>query len=441
MKPKIHLTPACNWMNDPVGLIYFKDRYHVFYQYFPYEKQWGTMHWGHAVSDDMVHWEQLPIALYPSKYEDCNGCFSGSAVEHDGKLQLFYTGVRYDELNRENIHCSANGLFTACQMGISSEDGITFDNLKGKQVLIPAFQEPELGSRVNTRDPKVWKDDFGWNMILGSQCEYGGEQMGELLLYRSSDGKQWELKRQHRLPGEYMPECPDLISVDGKWVLLMSLMRKGRLDEPTDLSYGGIVEYDPAAMELHIDLGQFQPLDAGLDIYAAQTMRDADGRTVLFAWIRMPKALEGEPWIGMCTLPRVVEIQDGKLRYHMHPNVKKQFTRECKGDSTLTFPMQIQADLEDGGQIHIGGFLIERRGSKLLTDRSAVFPKESERWVRQTSTRLSKQQCHLEIYADCGVIEIFINHGETVITQVLYHMTDTFQYNKVLNLRCKRIEE
>ena len=95
MRPEVHFTPLRNWMNDPVGLIYYQGNYHLFYQYFPYEKHWGTMHWGHAVSKDLVNWQHLPIALYPSKLEDCNGCFSGSAAEDGGKMYLFYTGVHY----------------------------------------------------------------------------------------------------------------------------------------------------------------------------------------------------------------------------------------------------------------------------------------------------------------------------------------------------------
>ena len=94
MKPKLHFTPPQNWMNDPNGLIYFQGKYHLFYQHFPYTCQWGTMHWGHAVSNDLVHFEHLPIALYPSKYADRNGCFSGSAIAYHNQLYLYYTSIR-----------------------------------------------------------------------------------------------------------------------------------------------------------------------------------------------------------------------------------------------------------------------------------------------------------------------------------------------------------
>ena len=103
---KIYVKPKDCWMNDPNGFIYFKGLYHLFYQCFPYAPQWGRMHWRHVVSKDLVSWENQGIALYPSKTDDRSGCFSGTAVENDGKMQLYFTGVNYLVENPENInHC------------------------------------------------------------------------------------------------------------------------------------------------------------------------------------------------------------------------------------------------------------------------------------------------------------------------------------------------
>ena len=96
MRQKYHFMAETGWINDPNGLIYFKGKYHFFYQYNPYQSFWENMHWGHAVSDDLIHWEYLPVALAPSEpYEDHlkGGCFSGSAIEFDGKLYLIYTAA------------------------------------------------------------------------------------------------------------------------------------------------------------------------------------------------------------------------------------------------------------------------------------------------------------------------------------------------------------
>ena len=93
-RPSFHLSSRVGWMNDPNGLSYYQGKYHLFYQYYPYESKWGPMHWGHAVSEDLLHWEYLPAAIAPDTLADKDGCFSGSAVElADGRHLLMYTGV------------------------------------------------------------------------------------------------------------------------------------------------------------------------------------------------------------------------------------------------------------------------------------------------------------------------------------------------------------
>lgn len=91
MRQCYHFMGETGWINDPNGLIYFRGKYHYFYQHNPFNGFWDSMYWGHAVSDDLIHWEYLPLALAPSEYYDNHlkgGCFSGSAIEHDGKLYL-----------------------------------------------------------------------------------------------------------------------------------------------------------------------------------------------------------------------------------------------------------------------------------------------------------------------------------------------------------------
>src|SRR3954447_16336473 len=94
-RPQYHLLPAKNWMNDPNGPIYWKGKYHMFFQYNPNAAVWGDMHWNHAISDDMVHWKHLPIALAPTAgWDDADGCFTGSAVDDRGTATILYTGVK-----------------------------------------------------------------------------------------------------------------------------------------------------------------------------------------------------------------------------------------------------------------------------------------------------------------------------------------------------------
>ncbi|EGK7611317.1 glycoside hydrolase family 32 protein, partial [Escherichia coli] len=138
--PHFHLAPPAGWMNDPNGLIWFNDRYHAFYQHHPMSEHWGPMHWGHATSDDMIHWQHEPIALAPGDENDKDGCFSGSAVDDNGVLSLIYTGHVWldgagnDDAIRE-VQCLA-----------TSRDGIHFE--KQGVILTP----PE--GIMHFRDPK-----------------------------------------------------------------------------------------------------------------------------------------------------------------------------------------------------------------------------------------------------------------------------------------------
>ena len=142
---KFHLMAPIGWMNDPNGFVYYQEEYHLFYQYYPYDSIWGPMHWGHAKSKDLIHWEHLPVALAPGESYDKEGCFSGSAIEKDGKLYLIYTGHNVVEGQVRQVQCLA-----------VSEDGIHFEKYAGN----PIIAEDHLASVATTedfRDPKVFQ--------------------------------------------------------------------------------------------------------------------------------------------------------------------------------------------------------------------------------------------------------------------------------------------
>ena len=193
-RPVFHFTPPSNWMNDPNGLIYFGGKYHMFYQHFPYATKWGTMHWGHAVSDDMVSWEYLPIALFPTKSYDRDGVFSGGAIEKDDKMYLYYTAVKYLEVSDEDTTVALNGQFEASQAMLISDDGYSFDNFEGKKQIIKPIADKKIGDRINTRDPKVWKFRDKYYMILGSKImEFGKDTYTpRVLFYVSNDAVNWQ---------------------------------------------------------------------------------------------------------------------------------------------------------------------------------------------------------------------------------------------------------
>ena len=157
-------------MNDPDGLVFFRGRYHIFYQHYPHAPRWGQMHWGHAVSTDLIHWEELPIALYPDMpYEDDGGCFSGSAVVKDDRLYLFYTSVSHELGQTQSV--------------AYSDDGVNFRKYEDN----PVISRNPLGA-VDFRDPKVTLINGVYHMVVGS----GDAETGKVLLFLSEDLLHWD---------------------------------------------------------------------------------------------------------------------------------------------------------------------------------------------------------------------------------------------------------
>lgn len=419
---RLHLKAPDNWVNDPNGFIYYKGYYHLFYQYFPYGPRWGTMHWGHAVSRDLVTWEHRDLALYPTMREDRNGCFSGSAVEKDGKLYLIYTGVRYEVVNPEDPHTCLDDQFESAQLMISSEDGFHFDNENGKKVIIPPITDPAIGDRTHTRDPKVWKSGDHWYLVLGSTVE---EKYGEVLFYRSDDLHTWTYVDKAFKGPEYgwMWECPDYFETKGGKVLILSAMgflKNGEKEKNQSICFH--VEFDQSSCRIEIP-DTYQFLDCGLDLYAPQTTLDAEGRRILSAWVRMPKVTD-EGWIGMFCTPRVVEVRDGHIFFPMHPNVRAAYSEEIPaGCQRAADGYLVSLDLEDGEELDVGGFVIRREGDRICTDRSAVFPSFPGAHLRSETPAL-KGGCHLDVVVDKDLVEVFVNEGECVISNAVYGLED-----------------
>ncbi len=299
-RPQYHFLPAANWMNDPNGPLQWKGEYHLFYQYNPNGAFWGTMHWGHARSRDLVHWEHLPIALAPTKGgPDKDGVFSGSAFVNRGVPTLVYTGVNPE------TQCLA-----------SSDDMIRWKKFAGN----PVIASPPLGLRVTGfRDPSVWREGDTWLLTVGAGFRGRG---GAVLLYASKDGIQWDYL--HTLwegpafvsqaskdwpandpvsTGE-MWECPDFFPLGDKHVLLVSTQ--------------GFVFYLIGSYRDR----KFHPesqgrADLGGHVYAVKTMTDDRGRRILWGWIREARsepAYRAAGWAGVTTLPRVLTLrQDSRL--------------------------------------------------------------------------------------------------------------------------------
>ena len=210
MRQQYHFMGGPGWINDPNGLVWYKDAYHFFYQYNPFGLTWGEPCWGHAVSRDLLHWTQLPPALVPSEPYDMyeqGGCFSGSALVVGQRLYLLYTGV-----------CEKDGHCVQAQCLAWSDDGVTFQKYENNPVVCaPVGVDP-----ANFRDPKLWREADGtFYFVCGASLE--GD--GAALLFSSQDLFQWQYQGVlARSEGRFgtMWECPDLFCLDGQWYLAVS---------------------------------------------------------------------------------------------------------------------------------------------------------------------------------------------------------------------------
>lgn len=397
------------------------------------------MHWGHAVSPDLVNWEHKGIALFPSKRGDQNGCFSGSAVEKDDRLYLFYTGVHYEIVNPDNIHTCLNEQFESSQMMICSEDGFQFDNFNEKEQIIAPIMDHEIGDRTHTRDPKVWKGSDGWYMILGSTMD---EKQGEVLFYKSYDLHHWKYENKALKEGHYgwMWECPDYFVTKGGEVLLLSamgLLENGEKEKNQVICF--TVNFEERTCNMEIS-DRYQFMDYGLDLYAPQTTPDAEGNRTMIAWVRMPEVTE-EGWIGMFCSPRIVEMEEGHIFFRMHPNIRNRFNKEIETvQQAENNEFLLELELNEGDILELGGMKIGRAKNKIFADRSDVFPNFEGAHLRSETPEI-EGNCHLEILVDEHLVEIFINNGEYVITNAVYGLKKEIRCNKEIPIKLKTIEE
>ncbi len=310
LRPLFHLTPRCGWMNDPNGFSRYKGEYHLFYQYYPYETVWGPMHWGHAKSSDLITWEYLPCAMAPDEWYDGFGCFSGSAVEtEDGRQLLVYTGVRKEEDENGNI----SEIQTQC---VAVGDGTDYVKY-GSNPVIVGDDLPEGAGKFDFRDPKVFKENGRYYMVVGNKTV---DKDGQILQFISDDGFHWKydkivIKNNHRFG--VMWECPDYFALDGKQLLLTS--PQDMLPEELEFHNGngtlcviGSLDADGNFCEENC-----QAIDYGIDYYAPQTVLTEDGRRIMIGWMQNWDTCgirrDDFPWFGQMSFPREISLKNNKL--------------------------------------------------------------------------------------------------------------------------------
>ena len=301
---KYHLMPPTGWLNDPNGLSYYGGNYHVFFQYAPEDARGSDKCWGHYQSPDLVNWEYTGIAIYPDTEYDRNGAYSGGALTDDGSLELFYTGNIKEEGNFDYIN-EGRG---ATVIYLSTEDGV---HLTEKELLMTNDDYPADLSR-HVRDPKVWKDQGSYYMLLGARTR---GSLGEALLYRSEDKKAWRFLKTITATEAfgYMWECPDYFQVDGRPVFAFSPQgieaEEYRFENTYQSGYLADVKL-PETGQIRDIYQKFREWDLGFDFYAPQTFEAPDGRRILFGWAGVTDSpYDNEPsiqegWQYSMTVPR-----------------------------------------------------------------------------------------------------------------------------------------
>ena len=437
MRPQCHLQPARGWMNDPCGPIYWRDRYHMFFQYNPHAAVWGDMHWAHATSLDMVHWHREPIALAPTPGgPDAQGCWTGTAAIVDGKPTFLYTGVINSLPDHATLRDGSTYLRESVCMAVAEDDTL----LRWRKLPQPVIAASPPGMKITGfRDPSPWRapnarhdgqsEGDPWYLIVASGERGVG---GRVLLYRSADFQHWEYlhpmaqgkwngKQTDPVGSGEMWECPDFFPLgdkqDGKHVLIHSSEGK---------TIWQIGTLDHVTMLFHAESDGL--LDHGV-YYAPKTQLDAHGNRILWGWIQetRPQAeYSAAGWSGMMSLPRRLSIADGQLVMAPAPEIESLRTAPRTGSAVHRLPsaaQEIRLTLEPATTAAaFEQSFTDNQGAAILL---RADPQQSPGTLRIGDKQIDgidKGPLDLHIFLDHSVAEIFINQRQ-VTTQRYYTRT------------------
>ncbi|MBM4436010.1 MAG: glycoside hydrolase family 32 protein [Actinobacteria bacterium] len=422
LRPRYHFMPPSDWMNDPNGLIQWQGRYHLFYQYYPGRvagrprrgPNGVVAHWGHASSRDLVHWDHLTIALAPTPDgPDAEGCYSGCAVVHDGTPSILYTGV----------HPQRPCLATSVDADLRTWT---------KHPANPVIAAPPSGfDLVGFRDHSVWRQGAEWCQLIGSGIRGVG---GTVPMYRSPDLVRWEFA-DLLLTGDVdvtdqMWECPDFFALDGRQVLVVNC-------HPTLWTgyFSGAYAGD------RFDAAYRGRVDVGTHFYAPQTLLDAQGRRLMWGWLREARTAEAQReagWSGVMSLPRVLRLdQHGRLWTEPAPELRALRGRgQSLRDVRLPFESaysvegvpgrscEILAEFAPGSRGTAGLSVLRSPGGEeetLITynansdrlqidTRRASLDPRAERLLATGPLRLARDApLRLHVFLDGSTIEVFAN--------------------------------
>lgn len=383
LRPQVHFSPEAGWLNDPNGLVWFDDAWHLFYQHNPNAATFGPMSWGHAASTDLVHWTHLPVALSPD--DVLGNAFSGSAVVADDTLQVLFTSSGGDDGTQK-------------QTRASSADGLVFTP--------PVVVLPNPGE-VNFRDPKVFPDGAGWGMALAV-----GDHVA---FYRSEDLATWSWTSDFAPAVDGVIECPDLLLFDDRAALVFST------------STGGPVAGSGAWYVVgSFDGGVFtpdtspRPFDAGADAYAFQSWANTP-RHLGLSWMnnwRYALVTPTTGWRGAMTLPRELSLDGDELLQRPIPELDALEA----GQATSSPQLRVQARLGAGdGLVFTNGADLHLRfdGTSLALDRTEMASFAGD-FPAVHSAALVGDAIEVDVWLDASSVEVFAEGGKAVITDLVF---------------------
>ncbi|TWE05198.1 beta-fructofuranosidase [Neobacillus bataviensis] len=432
-----HIQPETGLLNDPNGFSYYNGEYHLFYQWFPLGPVHGLKYWYHTKSKDLVHWENAGIGIEPSSKFDRHGAYSGSAIEHEGKLHFLYTGNTRDEnWVRHPYQCLA------------------FMDVNGKinKLEQPVIDHVPYGYTDHFRDPKVWKAGNEYYAVIGAQRE---NETGCVVLYRSLDLQNWNFEGELRTSLSsfgYMWECPDYFELQDQGVLIFSpqgLNPNGDMFQ--NIYQSGYVLGEPLDVRTRtLTHGSFQELDRGFDFYAPQTMLAPDGRRILVGWMGLPEMdypTDKNGWAHCLTLPRELSIRGSKLiqqpvkelqglrkQQHKIKDVLFDEKKVYEHFNGTSFEMICEFENFDaevfGVEFRAGTkektiLKYDALQKKVILDRTFSGEPVGEQYGTERKCSVDGSKIKLHLFADISSVEIFINDGEEVFTSRIFPGADS----------------
>ncbi|WP_425638512.1 glycoside hydrolase family 32 protein [Algoriphagus yeomjeoni] len=436
-RPTYHFTPESGWMNDPNGLVYLDGEYHLFYQFYPDSTVWGPMHWGHAVSRDLVNWESLPTALYP---DSLGYIFSGSAVfdaenssglgsEENPPLVAIFTHHNAEEAE------TSSDTFQNQSIAFSLDKGRTWEKYSQNPVLknpgIRDFRDPKVSQITNPDGSK------SWIMTLAV--------LDHINFYSSTDLKNWSLLSEFgKTIGAHggVWECPDLLPFktpagEQKWVLLVSI-------NPGGPQNGSATQYFIGDFEN----GEFTPddtmirwIDYGPDNYAGVTWSNLpteQNRTLFIGWMSnwlYANVVPTKAWRSAMTVPRELSLfdVDGTLLLKSAPAIEleklrsEEFEINQKEAGLPSEAVELKAEVKSDSfsmtlSNEVGeSVIISKENGLVSIDRRNAGQSDFQRdFAAMHSAPMSWEAKEIRIFLDASSIELFVNDGELVMTSILF---------------------